>query len=157
MRWLRVVAIAIAAGVLQVSLLSSSRMDGVVPNLVLVVVVCMTIWGSASEAILTAVIAGLFMDMSGSGSFGLATSCLVLISLVMTAVRQLGVDGEVLVVRLALVIGATLIWGLIHILAIGAGSFALAATWHVVALEIVLNCLIVFICPERIFRGARTV
>lgn len=157
MRWLRVISIAFVVSVLQVSLLSSLRLDGVVPNLALVVVVCMTVWGSASEALSAAIITGLMMDMAGSGTFGLATSSLVLIALAMVALRQLGLDGQSLAMRIVLVVGASLTWSLIHVAAVGMGSFAMLATWRVVMLELMLNCLLLVVCSERIFRGSRTI
>jgi len=156
-RQLRIISIALLAGLLQVSLLGALRVEGVVPNLVVVVVVCFTIWGSASEAMVTAIIAGLMMDVAGAGTFGLATSSLVLISLVSVMVRQLGVDGQILPIRIALVAGVSVLWSLLHVASIGLGAIALAATWRVMGLEIIINCLLVLLCTERIFRGPRTV
>lgn len=157
MRWLRVVTVALLAGLLQVSLMGALRIGGAVPNLALVVLVCVTVWGTASEAIVTAIIAGLIMDTAGSGIFGLATSSLVVIGLALVAVRQSGVDGQVLPIRFALVVGASLVWSFIHIASLGLASLAYMATWRLLGLEVVLNCVLACVCAERIFRGPRTV
>lgn len=157
MRWLRVIAIALVAAILQVSLMGTLRIDTVVPNLALVVVVCISVWGSASEAVLTASIVGLIMDTAGAGIFGLATSSLVLLGLGLVVVRQMGLDGEALPIRLILVAIATVVWGLINISALGIGTLAIAASWRVIGIEALLNCVVALCCTERIFRGPRTV
>lgn len=157
MRWLRVVLLSLVAAVLQVSLMGALRIGGVVPNLVLVLVVCLVIWRTASEALLAAVSGGLIMDISGAGSFGLAVSSLVLICLALVALRQLGVDGHAWPVRLGLVAAATLLWGMIHVAALGFAHFGLWASWRIMLTEVVVNMLISLLYTERMIGGTRTV
>lgn len=157
MRWLRVVVVALLAGLLQVSLMGALRIGGAVPNLALVALVCVTVWGTASGAIVTAIIAGLIMDTAGSGIFGLATSSLVVISLALVAVRQSGVDGQALPIRFTLVAGASLAWSFIHVASLGVASFAYTATWQLLGLEVALNILLACVCTERMLHGPRTV
>lgn len=157
MRWLRVVVLSVIAAILQVSLMGALRIGGVVPNLVLVLVVCLVIWGAASEALLAAVLGGVIMDISGAGNFGLAVSSLVVICLALVALRQLGVDGHAWLVRLGLVAAATLLWGIIHVAALGLSQFGLWASWRIIMTEVVVNMLISLVYTERMVGGTRTV
>lgn len=157
MRWARVALLAILAGILQVSLMGALRIGGVVPNIALVLLVSETIWGRASEALLFAVIAGLIIDVASAGSFGLATSSLVLITLALVALYQLGLDGRVILTRLALLAGVTLVWGLVHALAISWGSLVAFGAWRVIGAEMMINVLLAIPIGERVVRGARTV
>lgn len=157
MRWVWVLSLTIVAAVLQVSLMGSLRIGGVVPNLVLILIVCLVAWGTASEALLSAVVAGLMLDVAGAGTFGLATSSLVVICLALVALRQLGVDGHAWPTRLGMVAAATIAWGIIHVAAIGIGSLTLAAAWRIVFLEVIVNCLLTLLYRERLIRGTRTI
>lgn len=157
MSWLRVVLLTVSAAVLQVSFVGALRIGGIVPNIVLVLLVCLVVWGTASEALLAAVVAGIIMDVSGSGLFGLATSSLVAISLSLVALRQLGLDGHNWLARLALVAAASFVWWLIHIAALGLHNFTLVASWQILIGEIFINCLIALVFTERLVHGARTV
>lgn len=157
MRWLRVVILTLIASVLQVSLLGALRIGGVVPNLVLVLVVGLVIWGTLSEALLAAIVAGLLMDVSGSGVFGLAVSSLVVIALGLVALRQLGLDGQAWSTRMVLIVVATLVWWLIHVVAISLASLLLLSSWRILVLECVCNCLLGLVVTERLIRGTRTI
>ncbi len=157
MRWAWVVFLTILAAVLQVSLMGSLRVGGVVPNLVLILIVCLVAWGTASEALASAVIGGLILDVSGAGTFGLATSSLVVICLALVALRQLGVDGHAWPIRLVMVAAATIAWGIIHVAAIGTSSLLLVAAWRIILLEVLVNSLIALVYRERLIRGTRTI
>jgi cell shape-determining protein MreD len=157
MRWVWVAFLTIVAAVLQVSLMGALRIGGVVPNLVLILVVCLVAWGTASEALVSAVVGGLILDVSGAGTFGLATSSLVVICLALVALRQLGVDGHAWPARLGMVAAASFAWGIIHVAAIGASSLLLAAAWRIILLEVMVNCLIALLYRERLIRGTRTI
>lgn len=157
MRWLRVIILGILVGLLQVGLMGSWRITAVVPNLVLVTLVAQTIWGRASEALLFAVLTGTIIDLASAGRFGLATSTLVLLSLALIALYQLGLDGRPLVVCLGLVAAATLAWGVIHVLAIGVSDLVTLAAWRVMIVEILVNVVLALPIGERVIRGARTV
>lgn len=157
MQWLRIVALTLVAAILQVSLLGALRVGGIVPNLVLVLLVSLVIWGTASEALLSAVLAGLIMDVSGAGIFGLATSSMVVIALGLVAVRQLGIDGRAWPTRIGLVVAATAVWWLIHVAALGFNSFGALASWRILIIEIIVNCVLALVCTERLINGTRTV
>lgn len=157
MRWARVVVLALLAGLLQISLMGALRVGGVVPNLVLVILVAETIWGKASEALLFAVLTGLIIDVASAGSFGLATSSLVLISLGLVALYQLGLDGRIILTRLGLVAGATVVWGLLHVMALGVGNLSTAVAWQIMLGELIVNVIVAIPIGERVVRGGRTV
>lgn len=157
MRWLRVVALITITAMLQVSLMGALRITNVVPNLVVVLIVSLVAWGAASEALLAAVVAGLVMDLSSIGTFGLAASSLIVIALGLVALRQLGFDGQVWPTRLGLVVVATVAWWFIHVAALGSGNFGLLATWRILLTEIIVNCFLASLIPERLIRGKSTV
>lgn len=157
MRWLRVVVVAVAAALLQISFLPAFSFAGAVPNLVLVIIVGATVWWSASEALLLAVLAGAIMDLAGGGIFGLAISSLVLLTLGLVALRQLGVDGSEIVVRLGLVVVASLAWAIIHVSALGLTNFGSLSTWRVIMAEVVLGCLLTGLANKRVVYGSSTV
>lgn len=157
MRWARVVVLAILAGVLQVSLMGALRIGMVVPSIVLVGLVAETIWGKASEALLFAVITGLIIDTASAGNFGLATSSLVLLTLMLVALYQLGLDGRVVFTRLGLVAGVTAVWGVLHVAALGLGTVLALAAWQIISVEVIVNMLLALPIGERVVRGARTV
>lgn len=157
MRWVRVVLLSLIAGLLQVSLMGALRIGGVVPNIALVYLVSQTIWGKASEALLSAVLLGLVIDTASAGRFGLATSSFVLISLLLVALYQLGLDGRTLLIRLAIVAGVTLVWGILHVLAIGSMSLMYVDTWRVVISEMAINVILAIPIGERVVRGGRPV
>lgn len=157
MRWLWVLFLTFMAAILQVSFVGSLRIGGIVPNLVLVLIVGLVVWGAASEALMAAVLAGLIMDISGAGIFGLATSSLVVISLGLVALRQLGMDGHAWPARLGLVTVATIAWWFIHIAAIGINGFIMIASWRILAIEVVVNCCIALVVTERLIHGSRKI
>ncbi len=157
MRWARVIIISLMAGLLQVSLMGALRIGGVVPNIALIVVVSQTIWGKASEALLSAVLLGLIIDVASAGRFGLATSSLVLISLLLVALYQLGLDARPVLIRLALVAGVTLVWGLLHVLALGAVHVTYLTTWRLLIGEVAINVVLAIPIGERVVRSGRPV
>ena len=157
MRWLWVVFLTIVCAILQVSLMGSLRIGGIVPNLSLILIVCLVAWGTASEGLVSAVLAGLILDVSGAGTFGLATSSLVVLCIVLVALRQLGVDGQAWPTRLGMVVLVTIAWGVIHVAALGMSQFAVAAVWSIMLTEVVINCLLALLYPERLISAARTI
>lgn len=157
MRLARVILLAIIASLLQISLLPAMNIGGVVGNLVLVILVATTVWLSASEALLFAVICGGIMDMAGGGTFGLALSSLVLLCLGLVALRQLGVDGAELIVRLGLVALASFTWAVIHVAALGMSNFGLLATWRVIVGEVLINCILTLMIGRRVVYGTSKV
>jgi len=157
MRWVWVIFLAIAAAVLQVSIMGALRIGGIVPNLVLILVVVLVAWGTASEALVVAVVGGLILDVSGAGTFGLAASSLVVICLALVALRQLGVDGHALPTRVGMVAVATLTWGIIHIVSIGVAYLISMDAWRIILTEILINCIVSILFRERLIHGARTI
>jgi len=157
MNWLRVSILTIIIAVLQSSLIGAMRIGGVVPNILLILVVCLAIWGTASEALLSSVLGGFILDISGSGTFGLATSSLVVICLGAVVLRQLGADGHAWPARLGLVAGATVIWAVIHVAAIGLINFNQAVVWWLLITEVLVNCWVSLLFSERWVHGSRKV
>ena len=157
MGWARVTILTVIAAILQVSLLGSLRVFGVVPNLVLALLVGLVVWRTASEALLAAVAAGLIFDVVGAGLFGLATSSLVVICLGLIALRQLGVDGQAWPTRLGLVALATIIWGVIHLAALGSVNVVSWLGWRTIILEVAVNSVVALCITERLVNGTRTV
>ena len=157
MRWVWVTVLTVVAALLQVSFMGALRIGGVVPNLALILVVCLVVWGTASEALFAAVLAGLLLDVAGTGTFGLAISSLVVICLGLVALRQLGADGHAWPVRLGMVALATMAWAVIHVAAIGMNNFGSIAVWRIIITEVIVNCLMGLLFVEGFIGGARTV
>jgi cell shape-determining protein MreD len=149
--------LALVIALLQISFMGALRFGGVVPNILLVLIVAIVVWGAASEALAVAVVGGLLMDLSGGGIFGLAVSSLIVISLAMSALRQAGIDGRALPNRLVMVAIATCTWWSIHIAALGLGMFTDLASWRILFIEVVINCCLALLITERLLYGTRKV
>ncbi len=156
MRWAWVVVMALLAALLQVSLLGSWRVEGAVLNLALVMVLLLAFTRSASEAILVALVAGIVLDATSGGQFGLATSSLVCVGLLAVASRQAGVQTGEWLVRTALLMAATILWGSVHIATAGISQLALIDSWRVLFVEAGMNCAVGLILWRGFTGGRRT-
>ncbi len=101
--------IIITAG-LQVSLFGSMRPFGVMPSLMVIVVVLISLWGTATSSLAAAIGGGLLLDMASGSDFGLRIAFFVVVSLAIIAGRQLGLQADSFISALALVALATLLY-----------------------------------------------
>src|SRR5471032_2090666 len=116
MKRVGLVVIAILAVLLQVSLLPALRPLGVVPNLMLVVVVLMGLEGTASVALVVAVVGGVAVDMASGANFGLWTGVLVLAALATGLIHRSGVELGGSVVAVILVTAGTILEAIVILL-----------------------------------------
>ena len=92
---MRRIMFAIVMGVvigLQLGFVPAMRPLGVVPDLALVMVVLVGLMGTASRALVVAVVAGLLLDLSSGSDFGLRTAVLVLAALVTGIIHRAGLE-----------------------------------------------------------------
>lgn len=98
---------AVVAAVLQATFLAGWRPLGVVPGLALVVVVRAAVIGTASQALVAAVAAGLVLDLAAGDRFGFNTTFLVITVLAVAQLRR----------------GGTVFSGALEAAAVGLASF----------------------------------
>ncbi|HUD11300.1 MAG TPA: hypothetical protein VMS08_02740 [Candidatus Saccharimonadia bacterium] len=140
--WL--VVLAVAAVVLQTSLLPALRPFGVVPNLMLVIVVLVGLEGTSSSALVIAVAGGVVCDMASSANFGLWTGLLVLAALVTGLLHRAGLELSGPVVAAIMIAAGTLLETAVILL----GLVNVVQSWPVASLlgrfgaELVLNLLL---------------
>lgn len=127
--------------VAQLTLLPALRPLGVVPAAVLGLVALVGMEGTASEALVLAVVSGVVIDLGSGANFGLWTGVLVLTALVAGLLHRAGVELAGALTETVMVVGGTLVMNLV-VLASVAGT---AARWdwsllmvHLV-LQLVLN------------------
>jgi rod shape-determining protein MreD len=93
---------ALAAAILQATYLAGWRPLGIVPGLALVVIIRAAVLGTASRALIAAVIAGLVLDLTAGDRFGFNTTFLVVVVLGVAWLRRggtvFGLGTELLVV-----------------------------------------------------------
>src|SRR5471030_2509367 len=109
MKRLGLAVLAIISILLQVSLLPALRPFGVVPDLILVVVVLMGLEGTASAALVLAVVAGLILDMASGANFGLWTGLLVLAALAAGLLHRAGVELSGPLVAVVMIVAGTIL------------------------------------------------
>lgn len=104
------ILLVVATAALQVSFFGSLRPLGVVPNLMVITVVFISLWGNASFSVSIAIVGGVLLDMASGSDFGLRTAFFVVTSLGIIAGRQLGLQIDSWLSALALVALATLLY-----------------------------------------------
>ena len=121
----RVGLVAVSALVLlsQLTLLPAVRPLGVVPNAVLCLVALVGLEGTASKALVLAVIGGLVIDMGSGANFGLWTGILVLEALVAGLLHRAGVELAGAVMPVLMVLAGTLAMNAIILISL-AGTVA---------------------------------
>ncbi|HUC20301.1 MAG TPA: hypothetical protein VMR98_02285, partial [Candidatus Polarisedimenticolaceae bacterium] len=87
---------------LQVSMFGHMRPFGIMPNLMVIAVVLVSLWGTASFSLVTAIGGGLLLDMASGSDFGLRMAFFVVVSLAIIAGRQLGLQADSWISALAL-------------------------------------------------------
>jgi rod shape-determining protein MreD len=145
MRRLAVFVLAGLAVILQLSLLPALRMFGVVPNLVLVVVVLIALNVATSEALLTAAVSGLVIDLASGTNFGLWMGALMLVTLVVSFVGRAGIELDGVLVALVLVGISTAVMTLAVWLPLitGVSGLAVPVAWGGrLATELVINLIL---------------
>src|SRR5258708_3129799 len=92
MRVVTGIAAVVIAAWLQISWFGHVRPFGAIPNLVLIVVILMALWGSATSALATAIGGGLLLDAASGSDFGLRMGFFAVTALTVVAARQFGIN-----------------------------------------------------------------
>lgn len=103
MKAYRLMLIIIVVVMLQVGFLAAWRPFDVVPDLLLAVVIALALYTTASEALISAVIGGLALDLSSGADFGLRLGFYTVVALVVSLMNRAGVALDSLAWRLGLV------------------------------------------------------
>ncbi len=125
----------------QIGLMPALRPFGAVPNLMLVFVVLVGLAGTASTALIAALIGGLLLDLTSGADFGLRIGLLVLAALVTGLVHRAGLTLAGPAVVMAVVAAGTVVENA----AVLAGLAGSGTGWPLgfivgkLALEVVLN------------------
>lgn len=141
------VAVAGLALLAQISWLPAVRPLGVVPNVALVLVVLVGIEGTASLAIVLAVVGGILLDLASGVNIGLWTAVLVLAALATGMLHRAGVEMSSSVVPAVLVAAGTLVMPVVIL----AGLLATVTQWPVglllgrLGLELMLNLILMML------------
>jgi rod shape-determining protein MreD len=103
-------ALIILTACLQVSLFGHMRPLGIMPNLMVIAVVALSLWGTASFCLAAAIGGGILLDIASGSDFGLRTAFFVVVSLGIIAGRQLGLQADSWISVLMLVVVATILY-----------------------------------------------
>jgi hypothetical protein len=135
-RWL-LWGLCLVVVVAQLTLLPALRPLGVVPAAVLGLVAVVGMEGTASEALVLAVTAGVVVDLGSGANFGLWTAVLVLTALAAGLLHRAGVELAGAITETVMVLVGTLIVNLVILvsLANSAGRW----DWSVVMVHLVLQ------------------
>ncbi len=109
--FLTVVLVFFVAAV-QVTVFGQWRPFGVMPNLMLILVICLSLWGSASIALAGTILGGLTLDLASGADFGLRTAFYTVVALAVIAARQLGLHSDSMLSAVVLVMLSTLLFDL---------------------------------------------
>ena len=141
--WIFCVLVVVA----QVSLLPALRPLGVVPNAVLGLVALVGMEGTASEALVVGVVAGVVVDLSSGANFGLWTAVLVLTALAAGLLHRAGVELGGAVTETVMVLVGTLVMSLVILVSLvntlGRWDWSLLMV-HIL-LQLVLNVALMLI------------
>ncbi|HEX7259574.1 MAG TPA: hypothetical protein VF272_01430, partial [Candidatus Saccharimonadia bacterium] len=91
------------------------------PSVMVIAVVLISLWGTASFSLASAIGGGLLLDMASGSDFGLRMAFFVVISLAIVAGRQLGLQADSWFSALALVALATFLYNAVIVATLQAG------------------------------------
>ena len=142
--WLLTI-VAILIVLLQISFIPALRPLGVVPNIALVMIALVGLYGTASLALVLAISGGLALDLVSGANFGLYVGLFMVVALAAGYIHRAGLNWSGYVMALGLVSVATLVQNLVIL----GGLVRVANGWPVghllfqMGLEIILNCFAV--------------
>jgi len=157
MRFLGGGAVILAAALMQVSWFGHVRPFGVIPNLVLIAVVLIALWYSATAALAAALGGGFLLDTASGSDFGLRMGFFGVVALAIVAGRQLGLNAGSAITGLVSVAVATVLYNLAALIVLGAGPSLIVLGR--VGTELICNLIItavIFIIRANIGTKAHT-
>lgn len=104
------VVLVLLVALIQVTIFGQWRPFGVMPNLMLILVICLALWGSASLALAGTILGGLVLDLASGSDFGLRTAFYTVVALAVIAARQLGLHSDSILSAVILVMVATILF-----------------------------------------------
>ena len=108
------VLLIVTAAIIEATWLGAFRFQGVLPDLILLLVVYVAIISTEERAMATGLLGGLFQDVASNSSLGHHVLCLVVVGFFVGKLsRRLITDSPA--VKVGLVFGASLLHGLIYI------------------------------------------
>ncbi|MCH7960376.1 MAG: rod shape-determining protein MreD [Candidatus Hydrogenedentes bacterium] len=108
------VLLIVTAAIVEATWLGALRFQGVLPDLILLLVVYVAIVGTPERAMATGLLGGLFQDVAADSSLGHHVICLVIVGFVVGKLsRRLITDSPA--VKVGLVFGAGLLHGIIYV------------------------------------------
>jgi rod shape-determining protein MreD len=119
---------------LQSTILPYTAILSVWPNLMLLVVVSWTLLRGLSEGLVWAFVGGLWLDLLSGGPFGVSALALVLVAS-LVSLLEASLFREHIVLVMLIVVGASLLHGIFHLLLLRLGhhpAATLAAVWRIV-------------------------
>lgn len=143
MSWLRVVLFSLV-GIWGQAFFSAWRPAGVVPSIAIMVILLISLWRPASEAVMVSVITGIALDATSGNDFGLRTGYYSLLALIVVILVQTGFELERLVSFSLVVVAASFVWLVLLVgtsLASG-GAISIGAVGGVILVEITFNVLL---------------
>jgi rod shape-determining protein MreD len=138
------VPLALLAAVLQVAVVSQVRLLGVSPNLVVLVIVSVVLLRGLGDGVLSALVAGLVLDMASGAPFGLSIACLVAAALV-ASLGQANVFNAARYLPPVMVLLSVTIYNLLFLFLLWMGGQRLLGwpvLWRVVAPEVLIDILL---------------
>lgn len=104
------VILVLFVAAIQVTVFGQWRPFGVMPNLMLILVICLALWGSATVALAGTIIGGLTLDLASGTDFGLRTAFYTVVALTVIAAKQLGLHADSMLSAVVLVMLSTLLF-----------------------------------------------
>lgn len=133
---------AVVAAVLQATFLAGWRPLGIVPGLALIAVIRAAVAGTASQALVAAVVAGLVLDLAAGDRFGFNTTFLVVTVLAVAQLRRGGTVFSGVLELAAVAVASLLRMILAAALMLGQAHLPLAALGGKVVLTALVNLAI---------------
>jgi hypothetical protein len=131
--WLLAAVVVVA----QLTLLPALRPLGVVPNVLLGLVVLVGMEGTASEALVLSVAAGVVIDLGSGANFGMWTGVLVLTALLAGLLRRAGVELAGAITETVMVAGGTLV--ISSVVLVSLVNTVARWQWSLIAVHLVLQ------------------
>jgi cell shape-determining protein MreD len=136
---------ALAAAILQATYLAGWRPLGIVPGLALIVIIRAAVLGTASRALIAAVLAGLPLDLVAGDRFGFNTTFLVVVVLAVAWLRRGGTVFGIGLELLAVVAASIFQVLLTAALLVGHAGLPIAALAGQLLLTTFINLVLAFL------------
>lgn len=158
MRFIFYLILVLATAFVQISIFGQWRPFGVMPNLMLILIICLALWSSASVAVAGAVTGGLMLDLSSGADFGLRTAFYTLIALMVIAGKQFGLHPDSILSAMVLVMVGSILFDLSVLSTLGGQTIDWAYVVAKTSWQVVLNSVILLMvfAGRIVLSGRRT-